>query len=168
MYATVLHPDHRLVGLNKIGRIDQTLVNVQLGHVVDNDGTSEVLVLVLVLEDILEQCRFARAKEATEQGDGDPAVRQRRGFLPKQIGSDNTFKMGEILTWSSTPRGAMLSLRRPRIHSSTWGSWIVAWRNRNPQCTGHAPRTPRALSMRNKPAQLKTTQQKKVHCVLKQ
>ena len=94
--ATVLHSNHRLITLNQRRRIDQTLVNVQLGHVVDNDGTLEVLVLMLGLEDVLEQCRFAGTKESTEQGDRDPGVRRQSAFLRKLCQAK--LKIIEILT----------------------------------------------------------------------
>ena len=64
--ATILHTNHRLVTLNQRGVVNQTLVDVELRHVIDNDGTLEVLLLMLGFEDVLQQGRLAGAEEATE------------------------------------------------------------------------------------------------------
>ena len=64
--ATILHTNHRLITLDQRGVVDQTLVDVELRHVIDNDGTLEVLLLMLGFEDVLQQGRLAGAKEATE------------------------------------------------------------------------------------------------------
>ena len=68
--AAVLHPDHGLVGLDQRRVVDQTLVDVELGHVVDDDGALEVLLVVLGLEDVLQQRGLAGAQEPAEQRDG--------------------------------------------------------------------------------------------------
>ena len=64
--AAILHPDHGLVTLDQGGLVNQTLVNVELGHVVDNDGTLEILFIVFGLEDMFQQSCFPRTKEATK------------------------------------------------------------------------------------------------------
>ena len=53
-----------LITLNQGRLIDQTLVNVELCHVVDDDCTFELLVRVFGLQDMLQQCRFPSSKEA--------------------------------------------------------------------------------------------------------
>ena len=83
--AAVLHPNHRLLALDQVCVVDQVLVNVQLRHVVDDDGALEVLVVMLGLEDVLEQGGLARPEEAAEQGDGNQAVILSRCCLWKQI-----------------------------------------------------------------------------------
>ena len=73
-YAAVLHPNHHLVALDQRCLVNQTLVNVELHHVVDNDGTVEVLLAMLGLENMLQQGCLPRSKEATEQGDRDQTI----------------------------------------------------------------------------------------------
>ena len=53
--ATVLHPNHCLLALNQVGVVDEALVNVEFSHVVDNDGTLEVLLAMFGLENMLQQ-----------------------------------------------------------------------------------------------------------------
>ena len=53
--ATVLHPHHCLLALDQVGVVDQALVDVELSHVVDNDSTLEVLVVMFRLKDVFEQ-----------------------------------------------------------------------------------------------------------------
>ena len=50
--ATVLHPNHCLLALDQVGVVDEALVNVEFRHVVDDDGTLEVFIVVLCLEDV--------------------------------------------------------------------------------------------------------------------
>ena len=54
--TTVLHPNHGLITLDQRCFVDQRLVNVQFGHVVDNDGALELLLGVLGLQDVFQQC----------------------------------------------------------------------------------------------------------------
>ena len=65
--AAVLHRNH-LVALHESRLVNQTLVNVEGGHVVDNDSTPEVLLLMLRLQNVLHQSCLAGPQEATEQG----------------------------------------------------------------------------------------------------
>ena len=74
-----------LIALHQSRLIDQTLVDVEGGHVVDDDGALEVLVVVLGLEDVLKQGGLARPEEAAEQGDGNQAVVLSLCCLWKQI-----------------------------------------------------------------------------------
>ena len=67
--TTILHTNHRLVTLDQRGVVDQILVNVELGHVIDNDCTLEALILVLGLEDVFQQGGLAGPEEATEESD---------------------------------------------------------------------------------------------------
>ena len=66
--TSVLHPNHGLVTLDQGGVVDQALVNVELGHVVDNHGSLEVFFSVLGLQDVLQQSSFSRPKKSTQQG----------------------------------------------------------------------------------------------------
>ena len=66
--AAVLHLHDLLLALDQVLVLDQAGVDVQLGHVVDEDGDLEAL---LLLQDILEQRGLAGAEEAGEEGDGD-------------------------------------------------------------------------------------------------
>ena len=72
--ATVLHPHHRLVALDQRGVVNQLLVDVELGHVVDNDGGLEILHVVLRLEDVLQQRCLPGPEEAAEEGDGHQGI----------------------------------------------------------------------------------------------
>ena len=72
--ATVLHPHHRLLALDQVGVVDQALVDVELCHVVDDDGALELLVVMLGLKDVFEQGGLARAKEAAKESDRDQLV----------------------------------------------------------------------------------------------
>ena len=65
--TSILHPNHILVTLDQGGLINQTLVNVKLGHVIDDDSSPEGLVLMFILEDVLEQGGLTRAKEPAEK-----------------------------------------------------------------------------------------------------
>ena len=56
--TSVLHPNHGLVTLDQRGVVNQALVNVELGHVVDNHGSLEVFFSVLCLQDVLQQSSF--------------------------------------------------------------------------------------------------------------
>ena len=80
--AAILHPHHRLVALDQRGVVNQLLVYVELGHVVDNDCALEVLHIVLSLEDVLQQRGLPRAEEAAEQRDRYQVGRIRCFFLP--------------------------------------------------------------------------------------
>ena len=60
-----------LIALHQSRLIDQTLVDVEGGHVVDDDGAPEVLVLVLGLQDVLHHGGLARPQEPAQQGHGD-------------------------------------------------------------------------------------------------
>ena len=53
--AAVLHPHHRLVALDQRCLVYQTLVNVQLGHVIDNDGAFEAILGMFRLQDVFQQ-----------------------------------------------------------------------------------------------------------------
>ena len=64
--AAILHCYH-LVSLHQGRLINQALVNVEGGHVVDDDRTPEVLLLMLGLKDVLEQSGLAGTEEAAEQ-----------------------------------------------------------------------------------------------------
>ena len=66
--AAVLHPNHRLVALDQGGLINEALVDVELGHIVDNHGSLEVFFSVLGLKDMLQQSSFSRPKKSTQQG----------------------------------------------------------------------------------------------------
>ena len=72
--ATVLHPNHRLLALDQVGVVDEALVDVEGGHVVDDDGALEVLVLVLGLQDVLHHGGLARAQEPAQQGHGQQVI----------------------------------------------------------------------------------------------
>ena len=65
--AAVLHLHNLLLALDQVLVLDQAGVDVQLGHVVDEDGDLEAL---LLLQDVLEQRGLAGAEEAGEEGDG--------------------------------------------------------------------------------------------------
>ena len=80
--AAVLHPNHRLVALDQGGLINEALVDVELCHVVDNDGTFEVLLLMFSLEDMLQQSCLAGAQEVAEQRDRYQVGRIRCFILP--------------------------------------------------------------------------------------
>ena len=66
--AAVLHGNH-LVTLDQGGLVDQALVDVEGGHVIDDDGALEVRVLVLGLEDMLHHGGLTRAQEPAQEGD---------------------------------------------------------------------------------------------------
>ena len=68
--AAVLHGDH-LVALHQSRLVDQALVDVEGGHVVDDDGAPEGRVLVLGLQDVLHHGGLARPQEPAQQGHGD-------------------------------------------------------------------------------------------------
>ena len=72
--AAVLHPYHGLVRLYQRRVVDQTLVYVELGHVVHNDGALEVLHVMLSLEDVLQQSCLAGPEKPAEQGDGHQGI----------------------------------------------------------------------------------------------
>ena len=72
--AAILHPYHGLVRLYQRRVVDQTLVDVELGHVVDNDGGLEILHTVLSLEDVLQQSCLAGPEKPAEQGDGHQGI----------------------------------------------------------------------------------------------
>ena len=80
--AAVLHPYHGLVRLYQRRVVDQTLVYVELGHVVHNDGALEVLHVMLSLEDVLQQSCLARPEEPAQQRDGHQVGRIRCFILP--------------------------------------------------------------------------------------
>ena len=80
--ATVLHPHHRLVALDQRGVVNQLLVDVELGHVVDDDGGLKVLDIVLRLEDVLQQRGLPRPEEAAKQRDRYQVGRIRCFILP--------------------------------------------------------------------------------------
>ena len=72
--TSVLHPNHGLVTLDQGGVVNQALVDVELGHVVDNDGTFEVLLLMFSLEDMLQQSCFPGPQKPAEKSDRDQVV----------------------------------------------------------------------------------------------
>ena len=76
--TAVLHAHHRLLALDQRGLVDQSLVNVELRHVVHNDGALEFLLGVFGLQDVFQQSCLPGTKEPTEQGDGDEAVARPR------------------------------------------------------------------------------------------
>ena len=53
--SSVLHPHYRLFALDQVGVVDETLVDVELRHIVDNDCTIQVLVFMLGLKDVLQE-----------------------------------------------------------------------------------------------------------------
>ena len=54
--------------------VDEALVNVEFRHVIDDDGTLEVIIVMFCLEDVFQQRCFARTEEATKQGDRNQVV----------------------------------------------------------------------------------------------
>ena len=72
--TAVLHSHHGLIALDQRCLVDQSLVNVQLSHLVDNDGALELLLGVLGLQDVFQQCCLPRAKKPTEQSDGNKTI----------------------------------------------------------------------------------------------
>ena len=56
--TSVLHSNHGLVTLDQGGVVNQALVDVELGHVVDNHGRLEVFFLMFCLQDVLQQSSF--------------------------------------------------------------------------------------------------------------
>jgi len=66
--AAVRHFHQALLGLDEVRLfVDERGVDVDLGHVVDDDGDAAVLGVV---EDVLEKCRLAGAEVAGENGNG--------------------------------------------------------------------------------------------------
>ena len=109
--AAVLHPDHGLVGLDQRRVVDQTLVDVELGHVVDDDGALEVLLVVLGLEDVFQQRGLARPQEAAEQRDGH------------QAGGGRILILQQVMTLPlATPTPAGLHLPAPLLLDP----WLVS------------------------------------------
>ena len=53
--ASILHSDHGLVALDEARVVDQALVDVDLRHVVNDDGDLEVILIMLGLEDVLQE-----------------------------------------------------------------------------------------------------------------
>ena len=47
--------------------LDQSGVDVELGHIIDDDGDLEAL---FILQDMFQQCCLAGPQEATQQRDG--------------------------------------------------------------------------------------------------
>ena len=72
--AAVLHSHHGLVTLDEAGLVDEALVNVDLRHVVDDDGALEFLLVMLCLQDVLQEGGLARAQEPAEQSHGNKVV----------------------------------------------------------------------------------------------
>ena len=83
--AAVLHPDHGIVTLDQRRLVNETLINVELRHVVDNDGTIEVLFAMLGLQDVLQEGGLPRAKESTKQGDGHQVICLDKELIVKRI-----------------------------------------------------------------------------------
>ena len=54
--------------------VDQTLVDVELCHIIDNDSAVEVFRGVFGLEDVLEQGGFSRAEKSAEKSNWDQAI----------------------------------------------------------------------------------------------
>ena len=53
--TAVLHSHHGLIALDQRCFVNQSLVNVQLSHVVDNDGALELLLGMFGLQDVFQQ-----------------------------------------------------------------------------------------------------------------
>ena len=96
--AAVLHPDHGLVRLYQRRVVDQTLVDVELGHVVHDDGALEVLLVVLGLEDVLQQGGFPGAQEPAEQRDGHKGIflNERKKIMSGNNGQHSTTPMYRV------------------------------------------------------------------------
>ena len=92
--AAVLHPNHRLVALDQGGLINEALVDIELGHVIDNDGTFEVLLFMLSLQNMFQQSCFARPKEAAEERDGYQVLPRGGSLLSKIQSRDGTERRG--------------------------------------------------------------------------
>ena len=60
--------------LDEGGVVDEVLVDVELCHVVDDDGAPELLLGVLGLQDVLQQRRLPGAQKPAEQGHGDAVI----------------------------------------------------------------------------------------------
>ena len=88
--AAVLHPNHRLVALDQGGLINEALVDIELGHVIDNDGTFEVLLFMLSLQNMFQQGCFAGPEEAAEEGDGYQVLPRGGSLLSKIQSRDGT------------------------------------------------------------------------------
>ena len=59
-----------LVTLDQSRLVDETLVDVEGRHVVDNDGALEVFLRMLRLQDVLQQSRLPGSQESAQKGDG--------------------------------------------------------------------------------------------------
>ena len=70
------------------------LVDVELGHVIDNDGTFEVLLFMLSLQNMFQQSCFARPKEAAEERDGYQVLPRGGSLLSKIQSRDGTERRG--------------------------------------------------------------------------
>ena len=71
--TAVLHGNN-LIALYEGGLVDETLVDVEGGHVVHDDGALKVLVLVLGLEDVLHHGGLARTQEPAQQRHGQQVI----------------------------------------------------------------------------------------------
>jgi hypothetical protein len=78
--APVGHLDQPLLGAGerRAAAADERGVDVDLAHVIDDDGHAQT---VPIAQDVVEQSGLARAEESGEHGDGQPGVRHGRSVL---------------------------------------------------------------------------------------
>ena len=120
--AAVLHRNH-LVALHESRLVNQTLVNVQGGHVVHDDGALEAFLGMLGLQDVFHQGGLSGTKESTEQ-------RHRQQFVIRLCRSHldilEIFDKTDMTTYDNVQPG--LTFSPPLVSMISVLSWLGVWK----------------------------------------